>query len=420
LVFYLLLPQVMKTASGSAESQQLAAEAAAMSQQLVAVKSHMLQLTTELSWLQDSLMAFEPDVSYKAAVHWLDQQLTPATKLAIAQHLATLDRDSASAIAAKVANTSPSKQEVKQLRPYLAAAMEACLVRVAAVRSANVVKQLMQLPGSSLFSAFLLKGAARLLVYGEQPGVYKAAVSCSSSSITSSAGTSVDINALLLAAVPYAAAAERQHKESRAKAAIVATVLHRSTGGAGEMLSADGAIVSSSGSRGVPMSWAEALEAVAEADAAARQALAAKYSSSIDGSNSSSIADSRSTSPAKGEIAAKLRPGSAKPSDAAPNIAANTGYAQQLKAKMGQGPGVEQLEQQLSNAALQQLLRAVYWLGPDYKLARTLLKSNAESALTEEQIEAVRDAAQQQCAGTAATTAAAPPTAQAAATGIKA
>jgi hypothetical protein len=392
-----------------------------MSQQLIAVKSHMLQLTTELSWLQDSLTAFEPDVSYKAAVHWLDQQLTPATKLAIAQHLATFDRDSASAIAAKVADTSPSKQRVKQLRPYLAAAMEACLVRVAAVRSANVVKQLMQLPGSSLFTAFLLKGAARLLVYGEQPGVYKAAVSCSSSSITSSAGASVDINALLLAAVPYAAAAERQHKESRAKAAIVATVLHRSTGGAGEALSADAGIVSSGGSRGVPMSWAEALEAVAEADEAARQALAAKYSSSsIDGSNSSSIADSRSTSPTKGEIAAKLRPGSAKPSDATRNIAANTGYAQQLKAKMGQGPGVAQLEQQLSNAALQQLLRAVFWLGPDYKLARSLLKGSAESALTEEQIEAVRDAAQQQCAGTAATTAAAPAAAQAAATGVKA
>jgi hypothetical protein len=416
--------QVMKTASGSAESQQLAAEAAAMSQQLIAVKSHMLQLTTELSWLQDSLTAFEPDVSYKAAVHWLDQQLTPATKLAIAQHLATFDRDSAgaTAIAAKAVTSSPSKQQVKQLEPYLAAAMEACLVRVAAVRSANVVKQLMQLPCSSLFTAFLLKGAARLLVYGEQPGVYKAAVSCSSSSITSSAGASVDINALLLAAVPYAVAAERQHKESRAKAAIVATVLHRSTGGAGDAISADGGVVSIGGSRGIPMSWAEALEAVAEADAAARQALAAKYSSSSDGTNSS-IVNSRSASPTKGEIAAKLRLGSAKPSDSNSNITANnTGYAQQLKAKMGQAPGVAQLEQQLSNAALQQLLRAVYWLGPDYKLARSLLKSDAESAMTEEVIEAVRNAAQQQCAGTAAAAAACTPAAAApaAAIGIKA
>jgi hypothetical protein len=373
----------MKSASGSAESQQLAAEAAAMSQQLITVKSHMLQLTTELSWLQDSLTAFEPDVSYKAAVHWLDQQLTPATKMAIAQHLATFDRDNAAVTVAR----ANSKQQVKPLGQYLAAAMEASLVRIAAVRSASVAKQLMQLPGSSMFTAFLLKGAARLLTYGEQPGVYKAAVSCSSS-ITISAGASVDINALLLAAVPYALEAERQHKESRTKAAIVATVLHRSVGGGGEP--AVDSNSSSSTSRAVPLTWAEALEAVADTDAAVRQAVAAKYSSSssVD-SNVGSNNGSRSPSPTRGELASKLRPSR--------DTISSSGYAQQLKAKLAQGPAAA-AEHQLSAAAWQQLLRAVYWLGPDYKLARSLLKSNsAEAALSEEALEAVRNEALQQC-----------------------
>jgi hypothetical protein len=402
LCYIVTLPQVTKTASNSAESQQLAAEAAAMSQQLIAVKSHMLQLTTELSWLQDSLTAFEPDVSYKAAVHWLDQQLTPATKVAIAQHLATFDAD----YAATRMNSS-KHVGVKPLGQYLAAAMEACLVRIAAVRSAAVIKQLMQLPGGSLFTAFLLKGAARVLVYGEQPGVYKAAVSCSSSSITSSAAASVDMNALLLAAVPYALEAERQHKESRTKAAIVATVLHRSVGGGVGQAAADGSSCSGGGgssSRIVPMSWAEALEAVAETEAAVRQAVAAKYSSSSSSSSvtGSSENNSRSSSPTRGEMATKLKSGK--------DTVKSSGYGQQLRAKHAQplspAAAAAAQEPQVPAAALQQLLRAVYWLGPDYKLAKSLLKSNADSAMTEQGLEAMRAEALQQCGAAAAAAAA--------------
>ncbi|KAF6256348.1 hypothetical protein COO60DRAFT_1702358 [Scenedesmus sp. NREL 46B-D3] len=395
--------QVLDMASGSAELHKSAAEAAAMSQQLAAVECHMQQLTTELSWLQDSLNAFEPDISYKAAVHWLDQQLTSATKLAIAQHLATIHRDDPAA-----GTPNMSSKQVKPVGQYLAAAMEACLVRVAAVRSVNVVKQLMQLPGSSLFPAFLLKGAARLLVYGETPGMYKAAVSCSTSSITSSAGASVDVNALLLAAVPYAVEAERQHKASRAKAAVAANVLLGSTGSGCEYGVRNG------GSRPVPLSWAEALEAVADADAAVCQALAAKYSSSSSSSsNNGSSTGSQNSSPSTLDLAASVRPGKGKDAILA-------GYRHQPKAKLGQTLAGAQLQQQLSSAAMQRLLRAVYWLGPDYKLARSLLKSSAESALTEQGLEAVRAAATLQCAGAAPAVAPAAAAAAAAAADVKA